>query len=162
MYNGYYYITKFLNIINLRENKALKVLKLCDLRIKSELCNVCNTVNKIVDFILECHGPLKEDVLFEIKVILNELLQNAIRHGNNEDSSKQVKIRAGIDNSFVYFIIEDEGKGFDINCYGQTEDLINICEMKENGRGILIVKNLCDRVKYNSKGNKIVVLKSID
>jgi serine/threonine-protein kinase RsbW len=159
---GYYYITKFLNIINLRENKALKVLKSYDLRIKSELCNICNTVNKILSFILECHGPLKENVLFDIKVILNELLQNAIRHGNNEDSSKQVKIKVGIDNSFVFFIIEDEGKGFDINCCGQKEELMDICEMKENGRGILIVKNLCESVKYNSKGNKIVVLKMIE
>ena len=100
--------------------------------------------------------------MFEIKVILNELLQNAIRHGNKEDSSKEVKIRAGIDNSFVYFIIEDEGKGFDINCNGQSESFMDICDLKENGRGILIVKNLCDRVKYNSKGNKIVVLKMID
>lgn len=130
--------------------------------LNSEVCNIRNSVNNIVDFIVACYGPLKEDILFEIKVILNELLQNAIKHGNNGDSSKQVKVRTGIENSFVYFIVEDEGKGFEKNCYNNSEDILNICDIKENGRGIIIVENLCDKVKYNTKGNKIVVLKKLD
>lgn len=140
----------------------MKVLKLCDLRIASELCNIRNSVNNIVEFILDCHGQLREDTLFEIKVILNELLQNAIKHGNKEDVTKQVKVRTGIDNHYVYFIVEDEGDGFDCDCERQSEALLDLFQMKENGRGILIVKNLCDKVKYNCKGNKIVVLKSLD
>jgi serine/threonine-protein kinase RsbW len=100
--------------------------------------------------------------LFEIKVVLDELLQNAIIHGNNKDSSKQVKIRTGINNSHVYFIVEDEGEGFESNCIGQSESILDICDLKESGRGILIVKSLCDSVKFNSRGNKIVVLKRLD
>lgn len=140
----------------------MKVLKLYDLIIASELCNIRNSINNIVDFILECHGLLQEDALFEIKVILDELLQNAIIHGNNQDSSKQVKIRTGISNNYVYFIVEDEGEGFEHNCIRQAESILDICDLKESGRGILIVKNLCDSVKFNSRGNKIVVLKWLD
>ncbi|WP_235715943.1 ATP-binding protein [Acetivibrio cellulolyticus] len=138
------------------------MLKLCDLKIASELCNIRNSVNNIVGFILESHGPLKEDTLFELKVVLNELLQNAIKHGNKEDSAKQVKIRTGISKNYVYFIIEDEGEGFERNCIVRPENLTELCELKEGGRGLLIVRNLCDSVKYNFKGNKIVVLKSLD
>lgn len=140
----------------------MKVLKLYDLVISSELCNIRSSINNIVDFILECHGPLREDALFEIKVVLDELLQNAIIHGNNQDSSKQVKIRIGISNNFVYFIVEDEGKGFEHKCIGKSESIMDICDLKECGRGVLIVKNLCDSVRFNSKGNKIVVLKRLD
>ncbi len=140
----------------------MKVLKLCDLRIASELSNMRNCVNNIINFIFECHGPLKEDVLFEIKVVLNELLQNAIRHGNKEDDQKQVKIRVGVSGSNVYFIIEDEGEGFVNRCSGQQESFPDMCDMKESGRGLVIVSNLCDRVKYNYKGNKVVVLKRLD
>ena len=138
------------------------MLKLCDLRIASELSNMRNCVNNIINFIFECHGPLKEDVLFEIKVVLNELLQNAIRHGNKEDDQKQVKIRVGVSGSNVYFIIEDEGEGFVNRCSGQQESFPDMCDMKESGRGLVIVSNLCDRVKYNYKGNKVVVLKRLD
>ena len=141
----------------------MKVSKLCDLRINSRLCNICDFVNNIVELILKSHGPLREDVIFEIKVILNELLQNAIKHGNKEDSSKQVKVRIGVDNSFVYFIVEDEGEGFDVKfCSHKHKEIMNICDMEENGRGMLIVENLCDKVRYNTKGNKIVVLKNLE
>lgn len=140
----------------------MKVVKLYDFSIKSELSNICNSINNIVDFIVERHGPLKDDILFEIKVILNELLLNAIIHGNKEDKSKLVKIRTGVINNYVYFIIEDEGEGFDVNSYNQLEEPSNAFDMKESGRGILIVKKLCDKVKYNIKGNKIVVLKKLD
>lgn len=140
----------------------MKVLKLCDLRITSELSNIRNSVNNIVNFIFETHGPLKEHVLFEIKVILNELLQNAIRHGNKEDREKQVKIRVGVSDNNVYFIIEDEGEGFTNRCGEQQESFVDMCDMKENGRGLIIVSNLCDRVKYNIKGNKVVILKRLD
>jgi len=140
----------------------LKVLKLYDFSINSELCNVCESVNNIVDFILNRYGPVRDDILFEIKVILNELLLNAIIHGNKEDKTKQVKVRTGIENDFVYFIIEEEGEGFDINCCSQPEGCLDIPDLKESGRGILIVKNLCDKVKYNTRGNKIVVLKKLN
>lgn len=140
----------------------MKVSKLYDFSINSALCNVCQSVNNIVDFILDRYGPVRDDILFEIKVILNELLLNAIIHGNKEDKTKRVKVRTGIDNDFVYFIIEDEGEGFNFNCSSQPEECLDISDLKESGRGILIVKNLCDKVKYNTKGNKIVVLKKLN
>ncbi|OPZ86516.1 MAG: Anti-sigma F factor [Firmicutes bacterium ADurb.Bin419] len=140
----------------------MKVLKLCDFRMASELSNIRNCVNNIVNFIFDCHGHLKEDVIFELKVVLNELLQNAIRHGNKEVIEKQVKIRVGVNDNDVYFIIEDEGEGFVNRCSGQQDPLLDMCDMKESGRGLLIVRNLCEKVKYNAKGNKVVVLKKLE
>ncbi len=116
---------------------------------------------------LQCKcGQLNESVLFELKVILNELLINAIRHGNMEDESKSVKINAGIGtHGKLYIVIEDEGCGYD---YVHTCDRLKaFCEepqpsdMTESGRGILILRSLCDKVKVNSKGNKIAILKGI-
>jgi serine/threonine-protein kinase RsbW len=113
----------------------------------------------------EC-GVLEESVLFELKVILNELLINAIRHGNMEDESKGVKINAGISvHGKLYIIIEDEGCGYD---YVHTCDQLKpLCEetqtadIAESGRGIMILRGLCDKVKVNSKGNKVIVVKEI-
>ncbi len=113
----------------------------------------------------EC-GELNESFLFELKVILNELLINAIRHGNLEDENKGVKINAGIGlHGKLYIIIEDEGCGYDF--VHTCDQLKPFCEdtqtsdMSESGRGILILRSLCDKVKVNSKGNKIIVLKEI-
>jgi serine/threonine-protein kinase RsbW len=98
--------------------------------------------------------------------VLNEVISNAIRHGNKNDVSKHVKLTVGTtENGYAFFIVEDEGEGFycgekQFCCTGivNAEDLSDV---KESGRGILIVNNLCDRVKFNNKGNKVVLLKKI-
>jgi len=90
---------------------------------------------------------------------------NAIKHGNNEDSSKYVSVTAGLTrDGSAYILIEDEGEGcnckfvVDSNHIGQDVDL---CDMKETGRGLKIVGCICERMKFNSKGNKVVVLKKL-
>jgi len=109
---------------------------------------------------------LNECDLFEVKVILNELILNAIKHGNKEDDKKFIKICAGLKNQRdLFIVIEDSGEGYDYNdvlaipvCTGSEQE---ICDLKETGRGLLIVKNLCDKIKFNKKGNKVIVVKSI-
>ena len=60
---------------------------------------------------------LDDCVKFELKVILNELILNAIKHGNKNEFSKKVKISVSISKSgYVFFLIEDEGEGYDYKC----------------------------------------------
>jgi len=105
-----------------------------------------------------------DETVFDLRVILNEVLINAIMHGNHEDASKNVKIDAGItENGDVFLIIEDEGAGYDYSeICSRNESLSEADYMNESGRGMMIIKGLCDRVKVNKKGNKIVIVKKID
>lgn len=102
--------------------------------------------------------------LFNIKVILNELLVNAIRHGCKNDVSKAVTINCSIreDGRLVLRII-DEGNGYDYCSILEQEicDIFSLDDnMKECGRGILIVRSLCEDLNFNDEGNEIeVVLK---
>jgi len=112
------------------------------------------------------YGAIEECTLFELKVILNELILNAIKHGNKNDCSKYVKILAGLtknDNAVV--LVEDSGTGFDYNyILNEIEkccELDDICNMKETGRGILIVKKLSNGMKYNYKGNRVIISKKL-
>lgn len=134
--------------------------------VPSTINSIRIVVEELISSLQRKCGVLDESILFELKVILNELLINAIRHGNMEDESKGVKINAGIGaHGKLYIIIEDEGCGYD---YVHTCNRLKpFCEdtqpsnMTESGRGILILRSLCDKVKVNSKGNKIVILKEI-
>jgi len=133
--------------------------------IPSELSNVRFVVEELISCLQHNCGELCEEVLFDLKVILNEVLVNAIMHGNREDESKKVKIDAGItEKGDVFLIIEDEGSGYDYEeiCEKHKSTVTNVDDMVENGRGIMIVKGLCDKVKVNKKGNKIIILKSIE
>lgn len=129
-----------------------------------------NSIGKVVDeFItkLQCsYGAVNECILFELRVILNEVLINAIRHGNREDVNKIVKVDAGISGrGMIFIIVEDEGCGYDFdqvcNCRDSLFDITDLQDMNECGRGIKIVRSLCDHVKVNAKGNKIILAKNL-
>jgi len=144
----------------------LKVLKTYNSKVLSEKDTICWLVKDIVKFLCDSSDTINEDIIFEIKVILNELLQNAIKHGNKEDARKSVEVNAGITaNNYAYFIIEDEGEGYDCGAMCEKkcgpEEMADICNLKENGRGMLIVRRLCDKIRFNKKGNKVIVLKKL-
>jgi serine/threonine-protein kinase RsbW len=131
--------------------------------IPSEICNICGLISGILSFIENTNGKLDACADFELKVILNELILNAIKHGNNCDPLKKVKTSVVITNrKYIILLVEDEGEGYDYkikcNCTKFKEDFF---EMKESGRGIFIVSNLCDRIKFNKKGNKVIALKKL-
>ncbi|NLH96982.1 MAG: ATP-binding protein [Clostridiaceae bacterium] len=133
--------------------------------ISSELSNVRLVVEELISCLKRNCGELCEEVLFDFRVILNEVLVNAILHGNHGDESKRVKIDAGTtEKGDVFLIIEDEGSGYDFEsvCKKHKTAVTDLEDMIESGRGIMIVKSLCDKVKVNRKGNKIIILKSIE
>ena len=110
-------------------------------------------------------GQMYDETIFDLKVILNEVLVNAIMHGNHEDASKRVKIEAGfIDEEDIFLIIEDEGCGYDFKeiCKKHRSGITELDHLNERGRGMMIIKGLCDKVKVNKKGNKIVIVKRIE
>lgn len=105
---------------------------------------------------------LNEENLFEIKVVLNELIVNSLCHGNQCELQKATYVTYKLMNDILYISVKDEGHGFDpkirkvsMDDYIKTTNN-NFCE---HGRGLIIVESLCNRVKYNNCGNKVAVLK---
>lgn len=144
----------------------MKTLKTYYSSIPSDINCVGNAVEEVLGYIQELCTTVQECTLFELKVVLNELILNAIRHGNKGQITKNVSITTGIAKADqVFIIVADEGEGYDYKCIvernSNIEEMLDICDMKETGRGIFLVKNLCDKIKYNNKGNKIIVLKKI-
>lgn len=135
-------------------------------RINSDAVAVCREVNVVLDRIdhLSCLNP---DDQFEIKVILRELLQNAIRHGNAMDKTKMIALDVTLDEKNTLEIsVQDEGSGFDIERIlaqkrGKAMDTEDVFNMDEFGRGLLIIENLCDTVCRNDRGNRVTVRKHI-
>jgi len=128
---------------------------------------MCCTIKVMLKDIQDACSCISEDTLFELKVILNELLSNAIKHGNKMNELKKLKVVSGLTtDSRIFFVIQDEGEGFDCRCYESLIDNSNnpcfdFDNLKETGRGIYIVKELCDRVIYNEKGNRVIAIKKL-
>lgn len=135
-------------------------------RVCSDINNIRTEVRNVIEFLQRVWGPVEECTLFELKVILNELLSNAIKHGNRQDIRKCAKVSARINRgNYLCLAVEDDGEGCDYNSVlknaidSVTET--DIFNMKETGRGLLIVQSLSNSVKFNPKGNKIVVEKKL-
>lgn len=132
----------------------------------SDIDNMRRAVKDITGYIRSSCENLDSDCMFELKVILNELLLNAVKHGNKGDPGKSVRVTCGIaSEEYIYLMVEDQGSGHDCKCLpcrnDNAADEKEVCEMKETGRGIMIVRNLCSKMKFNNRGNKVVILKTI-
>jgi serine/threonine-protein kinase RsbW len=141
----------------------LKINKLYSTTITSDISNIGSVVKDVLSSVNGlCHSN-EEAFMYDLKVILNELILNAIKHGNKEDSSKSIKISVALmETKYLLLQVEDEGGGYDYSCNNTVEiDCTDIDSLLESGRGMTIVKCLCDKVKLNKKGNKILILKKL-
>ena len=98
---------------------------------------------------------LDEDLYGNIMIAVTEAVNNAIKHGNQGDSSKNVFLSLSLDDNLLKFIVKDEGHGFDYNHLPDPTAPENL--EKPGGRGIFLMKHLCDEVQFHEKG-KVVEL----
>jgi serine/threonine-protein kinase RsbW len=102
-------------------------------------------------------ASLSEDKSDNVAIVLTELVNNAILHGNKKHPEKKVKLKAKYYNDKLVLIVKDEGFGFDPTTIKNPTDPENI--WRENGRGIFLVKHLIDKVEFRqtSSGMEIIV-----
>ncbi|HXE58589.1 MAG TPA: ATP-binding protein [Gemmatimonadales bacterium] len=122
------------------------------LRVPSDLGCVEETVDLVTRHCLAGEAPSSR-LRFRLRVVLAEALANAIIAGNGEDPSKWVELRAELTDELVRIHVTDQGPGFDhtaIPAPIRPEDL-ECC----SGRGLFLIRQLADEVRFNEKGNSI-------
>ena len=94
-----------------------------------------------------------------IVIAATEAITNAIIHGNKKDAKKTVQITLEGLKDRIIIRVKDQGKGFQLHSVHNPLAPENI--MRENGRGILILKSLMDDIAFNfsSKGTEIILTK---
>jgi serine/threonine-protein kinase RsbW len=98
---------------------------------------------------------LNDDIYGNIMIAVTEAVNNAIRHGSRNDSSKNVSLSLSLEEGLIKFKIEDEGIGFDHDNLPDPTSPENI--EKPGGRGIFLMKHLSDEVAF-ADGGRIVEL----
>lgn len=98
---------------------------------------------------------LDDDIYGNIMIAVTESVNNAIMHGNQSDKSKSVFLSLNLEEKLIKFTIKDEGTGFDYQNLPDPTAPENID--KPGGRGIFLMKNLCDEVQFNENGSSIVL-----
>jgi len=102
---------------------------------------------------------LSQDNAFDVKLATQEAVVNAVEHGNGCDPRKKVHIRCERNGNAIVMVVSDEGEGFDPSRIPDPTLSENI--LKEHGRGIFLMRSLCDCVRYNDKGNEVTMIKNL-
>jgi serine/threonine-protein kinase RsbW len=96
---------------------------------------------------------IDDDIYGNIMIAVTESVNNAIKHGNKEDKSKNVNLSLILKENEVRFIIEDQGQGFDFTTLYDPTLPENID--KPGGRGIFLMKHLSDEVHFTDNGRRV-------
>jgi serine/threonine-protein kinase RsbW len=111
-------------------------------------------VENLVDRVCQTVG-IQEDAFGNVLIAVTEAVNNAISHGNKQDSTLNIEVAVGDSLSSFCFRINDQGKGFDYDNLPDPTAPENI--LKENGRGIFLMRNLSDDVVFNDVGNEVII-----
>ena len=134
--------------------------------------------------ILVQRGLLNPDSKMHLQLALAELIVNAIEHGNcgisydektkaldegisaidlitekcknPETAAKKVIFNWEIKKDTSIFIIQDEGKGFDVKAH--LEKINNQDKYSLHGRGIKMAASFFHELKYNATGNQVALI----
>ena len=130
------------------------------LRLKVSLSAERKAVDPVVHNVMEIVREMqcatgKED---DIELALTEALANAVVHGAKEDPSKTVEcIVACDDEKGMLIMVRDPGPGFD------PSSIPNPCSgenlYSSHGRGIFLINQLMDEVKFHKNGTEIHMVK---
>ena len=96
---------------------------------------------------------ITDDLYGNIMVAVTESVNNAIKHGNSSDKTKLVNISLFIEPKLLKFVVEDQGSGFDPDSLPDPTLPENIS--KPDGRGIFLMRNLCDEIAFSNEGRSV-------
>ncbi|MES2798505.1 MAG: ATP-binding protein [Bacteroidota bacterium] len=111
-------------------------------------------VETLVDQICNRIG-VNEDFYGNVLIAVTEAVNNAIEHGNQNKGELLVSLGVGEAPTEFCFSVKDEGAGFDYENLPDPTAPENI--MKENGRGIFLMKNLADDLIFENGGNEVSI-----
>lgn len=77
-----------------------------------------------------------DNIIFKIRLILDELIINSYKHGNKKDFDKLIDITLLFDEDYCMIKIKDQGEGID---YSKDRNMLS-----DHGRGIQLVYSLAD------------------
>jgi serine/threonine-protein kinase RsbW len=130
------------------------------LRVRVKLAADRRAVDPVVEQVMQAVREMKSVNGKEeaIELALQEALANAVVHGAKEDPNKVVECLVACDEQRgLLIIVRDPGEGFD-------PQAIPTCTMGENlysnhGRGIFLINQLMDEVKFHKNGTEIHMVK---
>lgn len=96
---------------------------------------------------------IAEDIFPNILISVTEAVNNAIIHGNQQNSSKDVKIELSTNREILTIKVSDQGAGFNPNSVPDPTLAENLDKL--GGRGVFLIQQLSDKVLFKNNGRTV-------
>lgn len=115
--------------------------------IQSDIANLPMIEERLFHFCRDCNVGRYYSA---VSVATLQAVENAIRHGNQDDASKNVTVSYGTCRGGIFVEVTDEGLGFDYTRFGQLP-----ADGQLSGEGIFVMKSLANSVTYSEGGRQV-------
>ncbi|WP_145050491.1 ATP-binding protein [Lignipirellula cremea] len=129
---------------------------------QNDIPSEAEAAKQVIDEVLaELHSyAWSEQDVFAVHLAIEEAVVNAIKHGNDNNAEKRVRIDYRVSASELHIEIEDEGPGFrpeDVPDPTADENLEKPC-----GRGLMLMRSFMNTVDFNRLGNRVRLEKTCE
>ena len=132
------------------------ILKI-DMTVSAEVEGIAPAVERIMGAVTQMKCAAGKEL--DVQLALQEALANAVVHGCKNDPGKKVRVLVGCDESRgMMIIIKDPGSGFDPETIPSPVVGQNV--FSSHGRGIFLISQLMDEVRFEHGGTQIWMRKS--
>ena len=131
-----------------------------EIKIAAMLENEGVVRNAVASFV-SSYNPTLEEII-DIKTILSEAVSNAIIHGYEFDKTKDVYVKATINDYVLEIIVQDYGKGIENVQEALKNHFSTKKENEKTGIGFTIMRSLSDQFEIQSSlnvGTKLKIIK---
>ncbi len=132
------------------------ILKI-DMTVPAEVGGITPVVERIMGAVTQMECAAGHET--EVELALQEALANAVVHGCDKDPGKKIRIVVGCDESRgMIIVVQDPGLGFDPDSIPSPVVGQNV--FSDHGRGIFLINQLMDEVRFEKGGTEIWMRKS--
>ncbi len=114
-------------------------------------------LTRVEDFLRHLFSKenLPEEAFSKVLLCVSEAVVNSIEHGNKFEKQKKVTIEVACVNNDLNIVVTDEGDGF--NHREVPNPIIKENIKKETGRGLFIMKSICNELQFKEEGKCVEI-----
>ncbi len=121
--------------------------------------HTCPEISALLDTLagklVELNWPDRD--VFAVRLCLEEAIVNGIKHGNQHDPTKHVRLRYRIEGDAFLAEVQDEGEGFDPHDLPDPTDPEHLD--RPSGRGVFLMRRYMTWIRFNDRGNCVTLCK---
>lgn len=124
--------------------------------LKNKLAELERLARATEQFGAEHH--LSPQVVYQINLVLDELVTNVISYGYADADEHDIRIRLTAEPGRLRLVFEDDGRPFNPLEQAPPQLTGAVEDREEGGLGIFLVRKMMDRVEYRREGNRNILV----